>query len=48
VPDVPYDMKFLKYPFERDRFIKYKPTSLERYYMHDILKSRCPPRTYHS
>jgi len=37
VPDVPYDMKFLKYPFERDRFIKYKPTSLERYYMHDIL-----------
>jgi RNA polymerase II-associated factor 1 len=37
VPDVPYDMKFLRYPFDHDRFIKYTPTLLEQHYMHEIV-----------
>merc|ERR1711970_503085 len=30
LPDIPFDPKSIKYPFRRDRFIKYKPTTLEK------------------
>merc|ERR1711970_1486210 len=30
LPDIPFDSKSIKYPFRRDRFIKYKPTTLEK------------------
>jgi len=30
LPDIPFDPKSIKYPFPRERFIKYKPTSLEK------------------
>jgi len=30
LPDIPSDSKSIKYPFKRDRFIKYKPTTLEK------------------
>ena len=30
LPSVPFDPKFLKYPFPQDRFIKFQPTSLDR------------------
>lgn len=37
LPDIPFDPKFLKYPFAMNRFIEYKPTSLERNYKYDVL-----------
>lgn len=37
LPDVPFDPKFLAYPFDADRFIKYKPTSLEKNYKWELL-----------
>eukprot|EP00795_Rhopilema_esculentum_P003503 gene3503-1887_t len=37
LPDIPFDAKFITYPFEGNRFIHYKPTSLERSYKHDLL-----------
>lgn len=37
LPDVPFDPKFLTYPFDPLRFIQYNPTSLERNYKHDVL-----------
>eukprot|EP00794_Sanderia_malayensis_P019876 gene19876-21817_t len=37
LPDIPFDAKFITYPFEANRFIHYKPTSLERSYKHDLL-----------
>ncbi|KAK7605345.1 hypothetical protein V9T40_007203 [Parthenolecanium corni] len=37
LPDIPFDPKFVKYPFESNRFIEYKPTSLERNYKYDVL-----------
>lgn len=37
LPDIPFDAKFISYPFEANRFIHYKPTSLERSYKHDLL-----------
>merc|ERR1712048_1415921 len=30
LPDIPFDPKSIKYPFARERFIKYKPTTLEK------------------
>merc|ERR1719431_1728448 len=30
LPDIPFDPKSIKYPFNRQRFIKYKPTTLEK------------------
>ncbi|XP_057316702.1 RNA polymerase II-associated factor 1 homolog isoform X1 [Hydractinia symbiolongicarpus] len=37
LPDIPFDAKFITYPFEANRFIQYKPTSLERNYKHELL-----------
>ncbi|KAL1395700.1 hypothetical protein pipiens_011057 [Culex pipiens pipiens] len=37
LPDIPFDLKFITYPFENDRFIQYKPTSLERNYRYEVL-----------
>lgn len=37
LPDNPFDCKSITYPFAPDRFIKYKPTSLEKNYKHDLL-----------
>ncbi len=32
LPDIPFEPKFIAYPFEANRFINYAPTSLERNY----------------
>ena len=37
LPDIPFDPKFISYPFESNRFISYAPTSLERNYKHELL-----------
>lgn len=37
LPDIPFDPKFITYPFESTRFIQYKPTSLERSFKYDLL-----------
>ncbi|XP_065563049.1 RNA polymerase II-associated factor 1 homolog [Artemia franciscana] len=37
LPDIPFDLKFISYPFASNRFIKYKQTSLERSYKYDVL-----------
>uniref|UniRef100_A0A4P6D7S0 RNA polymerase II-associated factor 1 homolog n=1 Tax=Rhodnius prolixus TaxID=13249 RepID=A0A4P6D7S0_RHOPR len=37
LPDIPFDPKFITYPFESTRFIEYKPTSLERHYKYEVL-----------
>ncbi|CAG9860698.1 unnamed protein product [Phyllotreta striolata] len=37
LPDIPFDLKFITYPFESIRFIQYNPTSLERNYKYEVL-----------
>ncbi|XP_022904241.1 RNA polymerase II-associated factor 1 homolog [Onthophagus taurus] len=37
LPDIPFDLKFIAYPFESTRFIQYNPTSLERNYRYEVL-----------
>ncbi len=37
LPDIPFDPKFLAYPFEANRFIHYASTSLERNYKYELL-----------
>lgn len=37
LPDIPFDAKFVAYPFEANRFVQYKPTSLEKNYRHELL-----------
>lgn len=37
LPDIPFDPKFITYPFESNRFFSYKPTSLERSFKYDLL-----------
>ncbi|CAB4058385.1 PAF1 [Lepeophtheirus salmonis] len=37
LPDIPFDPKFISYPFESSRFINYNPTSLERNYKYELL-----------
>ncbi|KAH3845026.1 RNA polymerase II-associated factor 1 homolog [Dreissena polymorpha] len=37
LPDIPFDPKFITYPFDPTRFIQYKPTSLERSFKYDLL-----------
>ncbi|XP_043684387.1 RNA polymerase II-associated factor 1 homolog [Vespula pensylvanica] len=37
LPDIPFDPKFITYPFESTRFIRYNPTSLERNYKYEVL-----------
>ena len=36
LPDIPFDPKFLEYPFDSQRFVNYKPTSLERNYKFEL------------
>lgn len=37
LPDIPFDAKFIAYPFESNRFVDYKPTTLEKNYKHEML-----------
>lgn len=37
LPDIPFDLKFITYPFSSTRFIQYNPTSLEKNYRYDVL-----------
>ncbi|KAH9506122.1 RNA polymerase-associated factor [Dermatophagoides farinae] len=37
LPDIPFDPKFIVYPFDTNRFVEYKQTSLEKNYKHDLL-----------
>ncbi|KAK7104711.1 RNA polymerase II-associated factor 1 homolog [Littorina saxatilis] len=37
LPDIPFDPKFITYPFESNRFYQYNPTSLERSFKYDLL-----------
>lgn len=37
LPDIPFDLKFLIYPFQSNRFIQYNPTSLEKNYKYEVL-----------
>jgi RNA polymerase II-associated factor 1 len=37
LPDIPFDPKFVAYPFESTRFIQNNPTSLERTYKYEVL-----------
>ncbi|KAI9906520.1 hypothetical protein PsorP6_004113 [Peronosclerospora sorghi] len=36
LPDIPFDTKFVKYPHEPERLIKYKPNALEMDYTYEI------------
>ncbi|RWS27766.1 RNA polymerase II-associated factor 1-like isoform 1 [Leptotrombidium deliense] len=35
--DIPFDPKFITYPFDSNRYVQYNATSLERTYKHDLL-----------
>lgn len=37
LPDIPFDLKFITYPFDPERFIQYNPTSLERNFRYEVL-----------
>ncbi|XP_071961884.1 RNA polymerase II-associated factor 1 homolog [Antedon mediterranea] len=37
LPDIPFDPKFITYPFEANRFVQYNATSLERTFKHELL-----------
>ncbi|EUB64024.1 RNA polymerase II-associated factor 1 -like protein [Echinococcus granulosus] len=37
LPELPFDPKFLPYPFEPTRFVQYAATSLERNHKHELL-----------
>jgi RNA polymerase II-associated factor 1 len=37
LPDIPFDLKFIKYPFDPNRLIHYNPTSLEKNYKFEVL-----------
>lgn len=36
LPDIPFDLKSIKYPFPVDRFVQYNPTSLERNFKYEF------------
>ena len=36
LPDIPFDPKFLAYPFDPQRFVNYKATSLEKDYKFEL------------
>jgi RNA polymerase II-associated factor 1 len=36
LPDIPFDAKFIRYPFDPHRFIQFKSTSLEKNFKWDI------------
>ncbi|KAI6651483.1 RNA polymerase II-associated factor 1-like [Oopsacas minuta] len=37
LPDIPFDPKFLVYPFEQNRFVQYNTTSLESKHKHELM-----------
>ncbi|KAE8295156.1 RNA polymerase II-associated factor 1-like protein PD2-like protein [Larimichthys crocea] len=37
LPDIPFDPKFITYPFDQNRFVQYKATSLEKQHKHELL-----------
>jgi len=37
LPDLPFDPKFISYPFETNRFVTYSTTSLEKNYVYEVL-----------
>lgn len=37
LPDLPFDPKFIAYPFSSNRFVEYSTTSLEKNYKYEIL-----------
>ncbi|KAJ0172611.1 hypothetical protein K1T71_011750 [Dendrolimus kikuchii] len=37
LPNIPFDLKFITYPFPSTRFIQYNPTSLEKNYRYEVL-----------
>ncbi|XP_051900345.1 RNA polymerase II-associated factor 1 homolog [Pristis pectinata] len=37
LPDIPFDPKFVTYPFDPNRFVQYKATSLEKQHKHELL-----------
>ncbi|XP_041090607.1 RNA polymerase II-associated factor 1 homolog [Polyodon spathula] len=37
LPDIPFDPKFITYPFDQHRFVQYKATSLEKQHRHELL-----------
>jgi len=37
LPDIPFDPKFISYPFEANRFVQYNQTSLESNFKYDLL-----------
>jgi RNA polymerase II-associated factor 1 len=40
LPDIPFDPKSIAYPFDCNRYIHYKPTSLEKQFKWDILNEQ--------
>jgi len=40
LPDIPFDPKFISYPFDPNRFIQYNSTTLEKNYKWDILNEQ--------
>ncbi|ETV83491.1 hypothetical protein H257_04212 [Aphanomyces astaci] len=36
LPDLPFDAKFIQYAHDADRFVKYKPSQVERDYVHEF------------
>ncbi|KAK4303625.1 hypothetical protein Pmani_024384 [Petrolisthes manimaculis] len=37
LPDIPFDPKFINYPFDSNRYVRYKQTSLEKNYKYEVL-----------
>nr|XP_045597463.1 RNA polymerase II-associated factor 1 homolog [Procambarus clarkii] len=37
LPDIPFDPKFINYPFDAKRYVRYKQTSLEKNYRYEVL-----------
>lgn len=37
LPEIPFDPKFVAYPFDPNRFLQYQSTSLEKSYKHELL-----------
>ncbi len=40
LPDIPFDPKFISYPFDPNRFIQFNSTSLEKNFKWDILNEQ--------
>lgn len=40
LPDIPFDAKFISYPFDANRFIQFNSTTLEKNFKWDILNEQ--------